>query len=89
MGRALKHAFIMTFLSTALALAGCTTVTPRVEPTPISKHRPKLVRTTSTPKIGQQKKVTAKKVIKPVEESAPVVVPSLGGGTGGGGNGGW
>jgi hypothetical protein len=64
-------------------------VAPKPEPVlTTTKHKPKLVRTTSTPKIGQQKKVTAKKVIKPVEEPVPVVVPPLGGG-GGGGGGGW
>ena len=89
-GRAVKQALIATVLSGALAaLTGCMSVPPKAEPTvTTTKHKPKLVRTTSTPKIGQQKKVTAKKVIKPVEESVPVVVPPLGGGTGGSGTGG-
>ncbi|KRB32770.1 hypothetical protein EB815_30315 [Mesorhizobium loti] len=91
MGRAVKQALIAAVLSGALAaLTGCMSVAPKAEPTvTTTKHRPKLVRTTSTPKIGQQKKVTAKKVIKPVEETAPVVVPPLGGGSNGGGGGGW
>ncbi|WP_244735214.1 hypothetical protein [Mesorhizobium sp. 113-3-9] len=98
MGRALKHAFIMTFLSSALALAGCTTLMPKVEPAPASKHRTKTVRTTTAPKIIRQKKVTAKKLIKPVKnESVPVIAPLGGGSTGGnagggstgGGNSGW
>ncbi|BCG75115.1 hypothetical protein MesoLj113a_62730 [Mesorhizobium sp. 113-1-2] len=90
MGRAVKQALIATILSGALAgLTGCMSVAPKPEPVlTTTKHKPKLVRTTSTPKIGQQKKVTAKKVITPVEETAPVVVPPLGGG-GGGGGGGW
>ncbi|WP_250888840.1 hypothetical protein [Mesorhizobium sp. dw_380] len=77
-------------------------MTPKTEPTlTTTKHRPKLVRTTTSPKIGQQKKVIAKRAVKPVDETAPVVVPPLGGGnsgtggtggsggTGGGGTGGW
>ncbi|BAV51208.1 Putative uncharacterized protein [Mesorhizobium loti] len=90
MGRAVKQALIATILSGALAgLTGCMSVAPKPEPVlTTTKHKTKLVRTTSTPKIGQQKKVTAKKVITPVEETAPVVVPPLGGG-GGGGGGGW
>ncbi|WP_051370919.1 hypothetical protein [Mesorhizobium loti] len=68
-------------------------VAPKPEPALMTtKHRPKLIRTTSTPQISQQKKVIAKKVVKPVEETAPVAVPALGGGgTGGagGGGGGW
>ncbi|WP_027056089.1 hypothetical protein [Mesorhizobium erdmanii] len=88
MGRAVKQALIATVLSGGLAaLTGCISVAPKPEPmVTTTKHKAKLVRTTSTPKIDQQKKVTAKKVIKPVEE-APVVVPALGGG--GGGGGGW
>ena len=91
MGRAMKQALIATILSGALvALTGCMSVAPKPEPVlTTTKHKPKLVRTTSTPKIGQQKKVTAKKVIVPVEETTPVVVPPLGGsGSGGGGGGG-
>lgn len=92
MGRAVKQALIATVLLGVLAaLTGCMSVAPKAEPTlTTTKHRPKLVRTTSTPKIGQQKKVTAKKVIKPVGETTPVVVPPLGGGGGSsGGGGGW
>lgn len=99
MGRAVKQALIATVLSGALAaLTGCMSVPPKAEPTvTTTKHKPKLVRTTSAPKIGQQKKVTAKKVIKPVEETTvpPPVVPTGGGGGGsgtggtGGGGGGW
>ena len=89
MGRALKQAVIATFLS--FAVAGCTTVTPRLEPAPTTKHRTKHVRTTATPKVIKQKKVTAKKLVKPVTtETAPVIAPlGGGGGSGGGGGGGW
>jgi len=93
-GRALKQAVIATFLS--FAVAGCTTLAPSVEPAPTTKHRTKHVRTTATPKVVKQKKVTGKKLIKPVKnETAPVIAPlgggngSGGGGNGGGGNGGW
>lgn len=92
MGWASKHAIVATILSGALAVAGCTTVTPRVEPAPTEKHRTKAVRTTTAPKVVERKKVTAKKLIKPVQtETAPVVTPpSIGGGnSGGGGGGGW
>lgn len=86
MGRALKQAVIATILS--LAVAGCTTVTPRLEPVPIAKHRTKHVRVTTTPTVVKQKKVTARKPIKPVKnETAPVIAPL--GGSGGGGGGGW
>ncbi|MBZ9883771.1 hypothetical protein LB535_15565 [Mesorhizobium sp. CA10] len=87
-GRALKQAVIATFLS--FAVAGCTTVAPTVEPAPTAKYRTKVVRTTTEPKVKvvQQKKVTAKKLIKPVKnETAPVIAPL--GGSGGGGGGGW
>lgn len=85
-GRASKHAIVATILSGVLAVAGCTTVMPKVEPVPTVKH--KVVRTTTTPKVVKQKKVTANKLIKPVQtETAPVVTPTLGGGSGGGG--GW
>ena len=89
MGRAVKQALIATVLSGALAaVTGCMSVAPKTEPTvTTTKHRPKLVRTTTTPRITKQKKVIAKKVVKPVEETAPVIVPPLGGGNGGGG--GW
>lgn len=88
MGRALKQAVIATFLS--FAVAGCTTVTPRVEPAPTIKHRTKQVRLTTTQKVVKQKKVTAKKLIRPVKnENVPVIAPLGGGGSGGGGGGGW
>ncbi|WP_430691550.1 hypothetical protein [Mesorhizobium vachelliae] len=89
MGRALKQAVISTFLS--FAVAGCTTVAPRVEPAPITKHRTKHVRVATTPKVVKQNKVTAKKVIKPVKNEPPPVIAPLGGsgGNGGGGSGGW
>ena len=99
MGWASKHAIVATILSGALAVAGCTTVTPKVEPVATAKHRTKVVRTTTAPKVVQRKKVTAKKLIKPVQtETAPVIAPLGGGGgsggtgsggTGGGGGGGW
>ncbi|TIT74973.1 MAG: hypothetical protein E5W57_24050, partial [Mesorhizobium sp.] len=80
MGWASKQAIIATILSGALTAAGCTTVMPGVEPTPTVKHRTTVVRTTTAPKVVKQKKVTAKKLIKPVqEETTPVVVPPLGG----------
>lgn len=86
MGRALKQAVIATFLS--FAVAGCTTVAPEVESAPPTKHRTKDVRVTTTPKVVKQKKVTAKKLIKPVkDETTPVIAPL--GGSGGGGGGGW
>ena len=88
MGGALKQAVIATFLS--FAVAGCTTVVPSVEPAPTTQHRTKHVRVTTTPKVVKQKKVTAKKVVKPVQtETAPVIAPLGGGGNGGGGGGGW
>ncbi|WP_245489552.1 MULTISPECIES: hypothetical protein [unclassified Mesorhizobium] len=89
MGWASKQAVIATFLS--LAIAGCTTVAPRIEPAPTTKHRAKAVRTTTSPRVVKQKKVTAKKLIKPVNnETAPVIAPLGGsGGGGGGGGGGW
>jgi hypothetical protein len=85
----LKQAVIATFLS--LAVAGCTTVAPRIEPAPTTKHRTKHVRVTTTPQVVKQKKVTAKKPVKPVKnETAPVIAPLGGsGGSGGGGGGGW
>ena len=85
-GWASKQAIVATILSGALTVSGCTTIMPQPEPTP--QHRTKVVRTTTTPKVVKQKKVTAKKLIKPVSnETAPVIAP-LGGG-GGGGGGGW
>jgi hypothetical protein len=49
-----------------------------------------VVRTTTAPKVVKRKKVTAKKLIKPVQtETAPVVSPPLGGGGNAGGGGGW
>jgi hypothetical protein len=80
---------IATILSGVLATTGCTTVTPRVEPPPIPKHRTKVVRTTTAPKVVKQKvirrkKVTIKKPIKPVQNETPPVIAPLGGGAGGG-----
>ncbi|GLQ77537.1 hypothetical protein GCM10007881_10530 [Mesorhizobium huakuii] len=88
MGWALKQAIVVSILSGALAVAGCTTVTPRVEPTPTARHKTKVVRTTTAPKVVSRKKVTAKKLIKPVQDETPAVIAPLGGGSGGGG-GGW
>lgn len=93
MGRAVKQALIATVLSGALAaVTGCMSVAPKAEPTvTTTKHRPKLISTTTTPKITKQKKVIAKKVVKPVEETAiplPVVPATNGGGSGSGGSGG-
>ena len=89
MGRALKHAIIATMLSGVLVTAGCTTVIPRVEPAPTVKHRTKVVRTTTAPKVIEQKvikrkKVTVKKSIEPVQNETPPVIAPLGGGAGGG-----
>ncbi|CDX60488.1 conserved exported hypothetical protein [Mesorhizobium plurifarium] len=85
-----KHAIVVTILSGALAVAGCTTVTPRFEPAPTAKHRTKVVRTTTAPKVVKHKKVTAKKLIKPVQtETTPAVPPPAVGGGNGGGGGGW
>ncbi|MBZ9708650.1 hypothetical protein LB543_18180 [Mesorhizobium sp. ESP7-2] len=89
MGRALKQAVIAAILS--LAVVGCTTVTPRIEPAPATKHRTKQVRVTTAPNVVKQKKVTAKKLVKPVNDGpTPVIIQPLGGGgAGGGGGGGW
>jgi len=89
-GWALKQAIVATILSGALAVAGCTTVTPRVEPTPTTKHqhRAKAVRTKTAPKIIKHKKVTATKLTEPAQTEAPPVVAPLGGGNGGGSSGG-
>ena len=91
MGRVVKQAIIATILCGALAgLTGCMSMAPKVEPVATAKPQLKVVRTTTAPKIVKLKKVTAKKVIKPVEEeTTPVVVPPLGGGGSGGGGGGW
>lgn len=70
------------------AVLGCTTVTPRVEPTPTARHKTKVVRTTTAPKVVNRKKVTAKKLIKPVQDETPPVIAPLGGGNGGSGSGG-
>ncbi|WP_292584148.1 hypothetical protein [Mesorhizobium sp.] len=80
---------IATFLS--FAVAGCTTVTPRLEPAPTTQHRIKHVRATTTPKVAKRKKVTAKKLVVPVNDEAKPVIKPLGGGggAGGGGGGGW
>ena len=89
----MKQAIISTLLS--LAVAGCTTVLPRVEPAPTTttKYRPKVVRTTTAPKVTKQKKVSIKKPVKPVEDETKPVIAPLGGGGGaggsGGGGGGW
>jgi threonine dehydratase len=89
-GWASKQAIIATILSGLLAVAGCTTMMPKVEPLPATKHKAKVVHTTTVPKVVKGKKVTAKKVIKPVQdETAPVITPLGGGGSGGGGGGGW
>ncbi|CDX36101.1 conserved hypothetical protein [Mesorhizobium plurifarium] len=74
---------------------------PKPEPTshPTVKHRTKVVRTTTAPKVVK-KKVTAQKLIKPVgetPESPPPIIPAGSGGNGGsggsggssGGGGGW
>ncbi|RWL78824.1 MAG: hypothetical protein EOR67_24180 [Mesorhizobium sp.] len=84
-GRASKQAIIATILSGVLATTGCTTLTPKLEPAPTTKHRTKVVRTTTAPKVIKRKKVTAKKVIKPVQNETPPVIAPLGGGSSGGG----
>lgn len=86
MGRALKQAIIATILTGALATAGCTTVPPRVEPAPTVKHRTKVVRTTTAPKVIKRKKVIVKKPIEPVQNETPPVIAPLGGGGAGGGS---
>jgi len=93
-GKALKQVFIGTVLSGVLVgLMGCTSVMSRFEPEPPVKHR-KVVRMTPQPKVVRYKKTTARKVIKPVQETLtqPPAIPSLNGGGGGGGasgGGGW
>lgn len=97
MGRTSKQAFIGTILSGLVAgLMGCTSLPLQLEPTPlVAKPQPKAVRT-APPRNVVKKKVTVKKVVKPVEESQPVeenpvkppIIPRPGGG-GGGGGGGW
>lgn len=89
MGRAMKQALIAAFLS--IAVAGCTTIAPGIGPAPTTKHRTKHVRVTTKPEVVKQKKVTAKKLIKPVADQAKPVITPLGGGggAGGGGGGGW
>lgn len=98
MRRVMKQAWIATILSGSLAaLTGCMSVAPKAEPTlATTKHRQTPIRTTTRSKIIKQKKIVARKIVKPAEETAPVVVPPLGGsgggsgGTGtGGGSGGW
>ncbi|WP_245479974.1 MULTISPECIES: hypothetical protein [unclassified Mesorhizobium] len=90
-GRASKQAIIGTILSGVLvALMGCTSLTPKAEPTPVAaKPQPKVVRTTPPRKVFQQKKVVTKKVVKPVEDETvpPPVIPTMGGG--GSSGGGW
>jgi len=90
----LKQAIIATMLSGVLVTTGCTTVIPRVEPSPTAKHRTKVVRTTSAPNVVKQKvikrkKVTAKKLIKPTQNETPPVIAPLGGGSSGGGGHSW
>jgi starvation-inducible outer membrane lipoprotein len=89
-GRAVKQAFIGALLTSVLmGLVGCTSLPPKIEPTPEpTKHR-KVVRTTPPTKIVKRKKVIVKKVIVPAEEAPekPPVIPALGGGGGGGGGG--
>lgn len=89
MGKVLKQAVIATLLS--FAVAGCTTATPRLEPAPTTKHRTKHVRVTKAPKVVKHKKVTARKLVTPVQDEAKPVIKPLGGGggAGGGGGGGW
>lgn len=95
MGRAVKQVLIATILSGSLAgLTGCMSMPPKVEPTATAtKHRPKVVRMTTAPKIGKQKKIIVKKVVTSAEEPIvpPPVVPAMGGGGTGGGSsgGGW
>lgn len=86
MGRALKQAVIATFLS--FAVAGCTTVPPRFEPAPPTKHRTHHVRSTTAPKVVKRKKVIAKRLAEPVNNEAKPVIKPLGGGGGSGGSGG-
>jgi hypothetical protein len=90
-GRTSKQAIIGTILSGVLAgLMGCTSLSPRLEPTAlVAQPQPKVVGTTPPPKVIKHKKLTVKKVVKPVEENPvkPPVVPALGGG--GNGGGGW
>ncbi|TKB63299.1 MAG: hypothetical protein E5W81_20155, partial [Mesorhizobium sp.] len=84
--RVLKHAILGTALSGFLAgLMGCTSLVPRVEPTPlVETPQPKILRRVPPPKVVKpvRKQKTAKKVIIPVEDEpvpAPVI-PSGGGG---------
>ncbi|WP_292424606.1 hypothetical protein [Mesorhizobium sp.] len=88
----MKQAIVGITLSTVLAaLMGCTSLLPpKPEPAPVvAKPQAKVVRTTTTPKVIKQKKVTAKKLIKPVQnETAPVITPLGGGGGAGGSSGG-
>lgn len=92
-GRTLKQAIIATVLSGFwVAVTGCTSMMPNVEPTPVAtKPQPTVVRAATAPKIVKQKKVASKKVILPVEEepeAPPPVIPAAGGGGGAGGSGG-
>ncbi|TRC87768.1 hypothetical protein FJV80_13660 [Mesorhizobium sp. WSM4310] len=54
-GWALKQAIVASILSGPLVVAGCTTVTPRVEPTPTTMHKTKVVRTTTAPNVFSRK----------------------------------
>lgn len=89
MGRALKQIMIAAVLTgVAAAVAGCTSMAPRVEPTLTAKPKPKVVRTKTAPKIVKRKKITAKNLIKPATEAPetpPPVIPAIGGGGGGAG----
>lgn len=90
MGRALKQVVIAAVLSgVAAAVAGCTSMAPKVEPTLTAKPKPKVVRTKTAPKIVKQKKVITRKLIKPATENPekpPPVIPAIGGGGGTGGS---
>ncbi|TPL79943.1 hypothetical protein FJ950_27465 [Mesorhizobium sp. B2-3-14] len=89
MGWSLKQVIVAIVLF--LAVAGCTTIAPPVEPT-TPTHRTKSVGTTTAPKVVKHKNVSAKKLLTPVKkETAPVIAPLGGGGAGGsgGGGGGW
>jgi hypothetical protein len=83
-GRTSKQAIIGTILSGVLAgLMGCTSLSPRLEPTAlVAQPQPKVVGTTPPPKVIKHKKLTVEE--NPVK---PPVVPALGGG--GNGGGGW
>lgn len=91
MGRAVKQALIGAVLTSVLTgLVGCTSLPPKIEPTPEpTKHR-KVFRTMPPTKIVKRKKVSTKKVVVSAEEAPepekPPVIPALGGSGGGGGS---